>query len=103
MVKKLGDLQMDFSKVAKNREKRAQRDSRGNNKKSWHQTVRIGQRVHTDKGVVEFVAKLRNSTKVGENCFEYAPQGHSPRMEEEEDEDAREGETEWELGSEYSL
>lgn len=44
--------------------------------KPWDQKVKIGQIVHADRGVVEFVATTGKRT-VGHECFQYEAQDRS--------------------------
>lgn len=80
---KLGELKVDFSNVSRSGKMQAEINSRLSNDEPWNQKVRIGQIVHAESGVVEFVAKTGNKI-VGQNTFEYEGQdSQKVKMEEE--------------------
>ena len=72
-VRKLGELNMDFSGLRSNKGKKSRKNPDITNDTPREQKVRIGQMVQTDQGLVEFVAMLgKNNRTVGTNNFDYA-------------------------------
>lgn len=76
---------MDFSKAQGSSKIQTRMESHLSNDEPWEEKVRIGQIVHAERGVVEFVATTGKNLNVGKNLFVYTGRDdQTGKIEEEE-------------------